>query len=333
MLSINNFKSDLDLYKNIVVISHKNPDGDAIGSASAMAQLFMKLGKKTTIALPNALQENFLWVPLAQQIYYFDKNIDRSKKILAQADLFICLDFNHLSRLGDQMQAYMEKLNQPILMIDHHEEPSDVAKYLFSDTKYGSTCEMVFEFIKNNQWLNLLDKDIATAIYTGILTDSGGFRFPKTTANTHLIVSQLLAFNVNNSAIYDLIHHQHSLDSIALLGRALQNMICLPEKQTCYITLTQAELDLFNYKKGDTEGLVNYGLTIKNINFAVIFIENKDENIIKMSLRSKGDIDVNTFAREYFNGGGHKNAAGGKSLLNMSETINFFLEKLNEFIK
>jgi phosphoesterase RecJ-like protein len=328
-----NFKIDLNLYNNIVVVSHKNPDGDAIGSASAMAQLFLKLGKKANIVLPNALPDNFMWLPLAQQLSFFDKDAEKSKKLIVQADLIVCVDFNHLNRLGDQMHAFIERSLKPMLMIDHHEEPSALAKYLFSDTKYGSTCEMVYEFIKYNEWLNLVDQDIATAIYTGILTDSGGFRFPKTTSNTHHIVANLLTYGIDNTDIYDQIFNQNSLNSIGLLGRALQNMVCIPEKQTCYISLTQAELDQFHYKKGDTEGLVNYGLTIKNINFAVIFIENRDENIIKMSLRSKGDIDVNTFARTYFNGGGHKNAAGGKSLLNMTESITFFLEKLDDFIK
>jgi phosphoesterase RecJ-like protein len=173
---------------------------------------------------------------------------------------------------------------------------------------------------------------MATAIYTGILTDSGSFRFPKTTAQTHEIIAHLLRLGVDNTSIYDHIHHQNSLESIGLLGRALQNLKCLPKEKSCYITLSQEDLDEFSYKKGDTEGLVNYGLTIKDINFAVIFIEQKDEKIIKISFRSKGDFDVNEFAKKYFNGGGHKNAAGGRSDINMSETINYFLQKLDEFL-
>lgn len=325
-----NFKSDLSKYNNFVVISHKNPDGDAIGSASALAQLFKKLNKKSTIILPNGLPDNFLWMPLAKDVFYYDKENIQSKNALNKADLIVCCDFNHLSRLGNDMQNFIESLSMPILMIDHHESPSDIATYLFSDTKYGSTCEMVYEFIKNNDWLDLLDKDLATAIYTGILTDSGSFRFPKTTSQTHQIIADLLKLEVDNTAIYENIHHQNSLESIGLLGRALQNLKCLPEKQTCYITLSQDDLDEFSYKKGDTEGLVNYGLTIKNIKFAVIFIEHKDENIIKISFRSKGDFDVNEFAKKYFNGGGHKNAAGGRSDMKMNETITYFLEKIED---
>lgn len=198
-----NIKSDLHLFQNIVAVSHKNPDGDAIGSASALAQLFKKLGKKTTIILPNGLPDNFLWAPLANEVIYFDKENGQAKSALNKADLVVCSDFNHLSRLGDDMHGFMESLNVPILMIDHHESPSEVAKYLFSDTKYGSTCEMVYQFMADNQWLDLLDKDMATAIYTGILTDSGGFRFPKTTARTHEVVSHLLKLKVDNTAIYE----------------------------------------------------------------------------------------------------------------------------------
>lgn len=329
---MNNFKTDFNNYNKIAIVSHKNPDGDAIGSASAMAQLFSKFGKKTTIILPNTLPENFLWLPLAKDVFYYDKENTQSKNALSNADLIVCTDFNHLSRLGDDMQKFMETISKPILMIDHHEAPSDVAIYLFSDTKYGSTCEMVYHFMTENNWLDFLDKNMATAIYTGILTDSGSFRFPKTTAQTHEVISHLLSLGVDNTAVYDNIHNQNSLESIGLLGRALQKLTCLPNKNTCYITLSQADLEEFSHKKGDTEGLVNYGLTIKNINFAVIFIEQKDEGIIKISFRSKGDFDVNTFARQYFNGGGHKNAAGGRSDKNMNDTINYFLEKLDEYV-
>ncbi|HTG65337.1 MAG TPA: DHHA1 domain-containing protein, partial [Flavobacterium sp.] len=165
---------------------------------------------------------------------------------------------------------------------------------------------------------------IGTCIYTGILTDSGSFKFPNTTGNTHRIVAELIDLGVENTTIPNLLFDNSSYNRLQLLGRALQNLKVIPEHKTSYITLTQEELDLFNHEKGDTEGIVNYGLSIKGIQFTAIFIEKKDEKIIKISFRSQGGFDVNEFAREHFNGGGHRNAAGGKSELSMEETIEKF---------
>ncbi|HEY0091513.1 MAG TPA: DHHA1 domain-containing protein, partial [Flavobacterium sp.] len=170
----------------------------------------------------------------------------------------------------------------------------------------------------------LIDKTIATCIYTGIVTDSGSFRFPSTTATTHRIVANLIDIGIENGEIHSDLFDNNSFESLQLLGKALQNMRLLSEHQTSYITLSQHELDSHNYVKGDTEGIVNYGLSIKGIIFTAIFIEHAEESLIKISFRSKGDFDVNKFAREHFNGGGHINAAGGKSMLSMEETVKKF---------
>lgn len=193
--------------------------------------------------------------------------------------------------------------------------------------RFGSTCEMVYNFIELLDQTLLLDKTIGTCLYTGILTDSGSFRFPKTTGRTHRIIAELIDLGVENTTIPNLIFDNNSYTKIQLLGRALQNMKVMEKQQTSYISLSQAELDEFQHLKGDTEGVVNYGLSIKGVVFSAIFIENKEENCIKISFRSKGDFDVNQFARDHFNGGGHINAAGGKSDLTLQETINKF-EKL-----
>ena len=215
-----------------------------------------------------------------------------------------------------------------MVLIDHHELPDDYAKYLFSNTNYGSTCEMIYDFINALDYNNLINKEVATCIYTGILTDSGGFRFPKTTPATHRCVAQLIERGVNNSEVYNLLYDNATYNRLQLLGKALQNLKLLPEFNASYITLSQNELNEFNYQKGDTEGIVNYGLTIKDVFVTAIFIENKDEGIIKISFRSQGDYDVNQFARKYFNGGGHINAAGGKSFSNLEETVNQFIANL-----
>jgi phosphoesterase RecJ-like protein len=215
-------------------------------------------------------------------------------------------------------------------MIDHHQKPDDYAAFTYSDTAFGSTCEMIYNFIEFLDKKELIDKPIATCLYTGILTDSGSFRFPKTTGRTHRIVAELIDLGIENTEIPNLLFDNTSYNRLQLLGRALQNMKVMPEYKTAYITLTQKELDEFLYEKGDTEGIVNYGLTIKGIIFAAIFIEHRDENIIKISFRSQGSFDVNQFARDNFNGGGHINAAGGKSNLSMEETIKKFEDLISK---
>jgi phosphoesterase RecJ-like protein len=222
------------------------------------------------------------------------------------------------------MEHVLNKLTVPMVMIDHHQLPDTYATYTYSDTAFGSTCEMIYNFIGFLNQKALIDKTIATCLYTGILTDSGGFRFPKTTGTTHRIAAEFIDLGIDNSEIPNLLFDNNSYDRLQLLGRALQNMKVIPELKTSYISLSQNELDEFNYVKGDTEGIVNYGLTIKGIVFAAIFIEHKEENIVKISFRSQGNFDVNQFARNHFNGGGHINAAGGKSYDSLEKTIEKF---------
>jgi len=179
------------------------------------------------------------------------------------------------------MEQVLNKLKTVFVMIDHHQSPDDYAKYTYSDTGFGSTCEMIYNFIELLDMKKYLDQTIATCIYTGILTDSGSFRFPKTTGTTHRIIADLIDLGAENTTIPTLLFDNNSYDRLQLLGKALQNMKVFPEYKTSYISLSQKELDTFNYVKGDTEGIVNYGLTIKGINFAAIFIENKDETSSK----------------------------------------------------
>ena len=184
---------------------------------------------------------------------------------------------------------------------------------------------MVYDFIQDLNLSHYINKDVANCLYTGIATDSGGFRFPRTTGDTHRIVADLIDKGAENTQIYINLYDNSNYNRLQLLGRALQNLRVLPQYNTSYITLSQDELDEFNYEKGDTEGIVNYGLTIKDVDFTAFFSENKDEKIIKISFRSQGDFDVNQFARKHFNGGGHINAAGGKSFDTLEDTINKFI--------
>ena len=311
--------------KKIAIIPHRNPDGDAMGSTLALYHFLLKLNHQPTVISPNEFPDFLAWLPSSEKVLIFEKDKDYTTEILKSAELIFTLDFNALHRTGE-MENVLIELKVPFIMIDHHQAPDDYALVMFSDTNYGSTCEMVFDFISVLNQKNQIDTTIATCIYTGIVTDSGSFKFPKTTAKTHRVVAELIDTGINNSEIHHLLFNNNSYESLQLLGKALQNLKVLKPHKTSYISLTQEELDQFHFKKGDTEGIVNYGLSIKNVILTAIFIENKEEGIIKISLRSTGDFDVNELARLHFNGGGHINAAGGKSLDSMKETILRFEE-------
>lgn len=311
--------------KKISIIPHRNPDGDAMGATLALYHFLKKLDHQVVVVAPNEFPDFLAWLPDADKVLVFERENDRAKKEMECSKLIFTLDFNALHRTGDVMGAYLEKLDIPMVMIDHHQAPDDYAKFTFSDVAYGSTCEMIYHFIVALGYKNYIDKNVATCIYTGITTDSGSFRYPKTTGTTHRVVAELIDLGINNAEIHNNLFDNSSTNRLKILGMALNNMIVLPEYKTAYITLSQEELDKADNQKGDTEGIVNFGLSIKGIEFAAIFIENKEEGIIKISFRSQGDFDVNQFARTHFNGGGHINAAGGKSLDSLDETVKKFI--------
>ena len=323
---INKIKLLLSKPKRIVIVPHRNPDGDAMGSTLGLYHFLLKLNHQVVVISPNEFPEFLDWLPAADKVLIYEKQKVETTKIISEAELIFTLDFNALYRVGE-MEITLKSSNCPFVMIDHHQKPDDYAEFTYSDTSFGSTCEMVYNFISYLDQTSLIDKTIGNCLYTGILTDSGSFRYPKTTGKTHRIVAELIDLGAENTNIPNLLFDNNSYNRLQLLGRALQNMKVLEKYHTSYISLTQSELDEFHHSKGDTEGIVNYGLSIKGIVFAAIFIENKEENIIKISFRSQGDFDVNQFARDHFSGGGHINAAGGKSELSLKETINKF-EKL-----
>jgi phosphoesterase RecJ-like protein len=309
--------------KKIAIIPHRGPDGDAMGSTLGLYHFLLKNNHHPVVVSPNEFPDFLAWMPGSETVKVYEKDKENCTKILEEAELIFTLDFNALHRVGE-MENVLAKLKAPFIMIDHHQKPDDYATFTYSDTSFGSTCEMIYNFILFLGKKEDIDKTIGTCIYTGILTDSGSFRFPKTTGTTHRIIAELIDLGVENTEIPTLLFDNSSYGRLQLLGRALQNMKVLAEHQTAYTTLTQDELNAFDYVKGDTEGIVNYGLSIKGIVFTAIFIENKEEKIIKISFRSQGDFDVNQFARDHFNGGGHRNAAGGKSEVSMEQTIRKF---------
>jgi phosphoesterase RecJ-like protein len=287
--------------------------------------ILKQLQHEVVVIAPNEFPEFLAWLPESENIKIFERNIEQSRTFIEKCDLIFTLDFNALHRTGEAMEKVLETLTATSIMIDHHQFPDAYATYTFSDTSYGSTCQMIYDFIYQLGYENYINKTVATCLYTGIVTDSGSFRFPKTTSKTHQCVADLIDRGISNSEIHNLLFDNSNYNRLLLLGKALQNLKILDQYKTSYITLSQEELDAFGHQKGDTEGIVNYGLSINGIDFTAIFIENKEEGIIKISFRSQGDFDVNQFARNHFNGGGHINAAGGKSFSSLEETVKQFI--------
>jgi phosphoesterase RecJ-like protein len=332
-----NLKQILSKPKKISIVTHRNPDGDAYGSSLAMYLYLLKLDHNVNIISPNNCPEFLKWLPEEDKIVIFENDSKTGTKIIQNSEIIFTLDFNALHRVGDQMQKALEKVNPMFVMIDHHQEPDDYAKFTYVDPEISSTSQMIYQFLEKMDHLKFIDSDIATCLYTGILTDTGSFRFASTTSETHRIVAQLLDRGANNSEIYNQIHDVNTFDRMQLLSMALQNMKVIEKYHTAYITLSQNELNKFSFKKGDTEGFVNYALSLRDIFFAAIFIEDRKHGIIKISFRSVGDFSVNEFSRIHFNGGGHNNAAGGRSTLPLENTISKFLDTLplykNQLIK
>ena len=316
-------KKFLEKPRNIVVIGHRNPDGDAMGSTLGLAKYFNKKGHTATVVVPNEYPHFLHWLPGSENTYRFDWQNNQSQKAINASEIIFLLDFNALHRVGYDMQNTLEKYPNDFAMIDHHQQPDEV-KYMYSDVEICSTCQMVYQFIELNNDLDLIDKDIATCLYTGIMTDTGSFRFRSTTSKTHRIIADLIDKGAENDKIHNNVYDANSYGRLLLLGQALSNLQILPEYKTAFITLTDEEKKKFNFEKGDTEGVVNYALSLKGIVFAAIFIEDSEQKIIKISFRSKGSFSVNKFARNHFEGGGHDNAAGGKSTLNLEETVEEF---------
>jgi len=323
-------KRFLEKPKNIVIIGHRNPDGDAVGSTLALKHYLDKKGHAATVVMPNEYPDFLHWLPGSETVYRFDWQNKQSQKAISNSDIIFLLDFNTLHRVGSDMQNTLEKYPNDFAMIDHHQQPDDVT-YMYSDTEICSTCQMVYQFIEMNNDLDLIDAAIATCLYTGIMTDTGSFRFRSTTSKTHRIIADLIDKGAENDRIHNNVYDANSYNRLLLLGKALSNLQILPAYKTAYITLTDEEKKRFDFQKGDTEGIVNYALSLKGIVFAAIFIEDSEQNLVKISFRSKGKFSVNQFARNHFEGGGHDNAAGGKSDVSLAETVTKFSGLLEQY--
>ncbi|GGK33095.1 exopolyphosphatase [Yeosuana aromativorans] len=327
---IKNIKQLLATPKRIVIVPHKNPDGDAIGSTLGLYHYLLKYNHNVTVIAPNDYPGFLKWIPGESTILKYDSQADDCDALIKKADIIFTLDFNALHRTGN-MEPVLEQSDAVKILIDHHQEPDDYATYVFSDVSMSSTCQMIYHFIDMLGDNDKIDTNIATCLYVGIMTDTGSFRFASTTSTTHRIIAYLIEKGANVADIHNHVYDNNSYDRLQLLGCALSNLKVIPELRTAYISLSQKELNKYNFKKGDTEGVVNYGLSLENIVLAAIFIEDKQEGIIKISLRSKGNFSVNDLSRAHFNGGGHINAAGGRSELSLNETIKKFISILPDY--
>lgn len=327
-----NIKQLLSSPKKIVIVPHKNPDGDAIGSTLGLYHFLVKSNHQVHVLTPNDYPLFLKWIPGNDTILKHDSQTKECNTLINNADIIFTLDFNAFHRTGN-MEHVLANSDAIKIMIDHHQAPDNYATHMYSDVTMSSTCEMVYNFIDMLGSTNAIDKNIATCLYVGIMTDTGSFRFRSTTNKTHEIVAKLIEKGADNTEIHAKIYDSNSYNKLQLLGCALNNLKVIPESRTAYISLSQAELQKYDYKKGDTEGVVNYALSLNNIVLAAIFIEDKQEGIIKISLRSKGDFSVNELSRAHFEGGGHTNAAGGKSHLPLHKTIEKFISILPSYNK
>lgn len=305
--------------KKIALTAHMNPDGDAIGSTLAMMHYLKAKGHEVTAIVPNRFPEFYAWMPGADEIVVFEKKAVFVKKVLLEADMVFSLDYNGVSRVG-QMTEALKAAPGKKFMIDHHIDPEEGFDYYFATTNTTSTGQLVYRFIEMMGDKALINKEIAVAIYVSIMTDTGSFSFSSNFPDTYHIVAELIGKGVDAERVHRLVYDTFSENRLRLLGYAIsKRMIVWHHLNTAVIYLTKDDLKQFNYKVGDTEGVVNYPLSMEDVNLSVLITEK--ERKVKLSFRSKGEFNVNLLARNYFNGGGHKNAAGGQTYSNIEKAI------------
>ena len=319
----------IDDAQQIVVIPHHNPDGDAIGSALGLYNLLKKYGKETTMISPNDFPEFLYWLPGKDAVVVASDFPEKAKGQIEQADLIIMTDFNDLSRIKN-IAPWVQDAKARKILIDHHPEPKQFSDLVFSDTRVSATAELLYHFIVNVGLEGFVDKCIAECLFTGIMTDTGSFSYNSSNPETYIVMGALLKYGIDKDRIHSQVFNNFSHQRMQLLGYCLnEKFVVVPEYRTGFISITQEELDRFQFQPGDTEGFVNYPLSVKGVIFSALFIE-KEEHI-KLSFRSKGLFAANQFSERHFHGGGHRNAAGGECKLDMDSCLKRFVELLPEY--
>ncbi|GMQ31483.1 bifunctional oligoribonuclease/PAP phosphatase NrnA [Algoriphagus confluentis] len=329
MEALATFQRELSSPKKIFITTHVKPDADALGSSLGLANYLLKKGHEVTVVTPSDYPSFLYWMQGNDWVLDFSKDGDKelATEKLNEADVIFCLDFSVLNRVNE-LGEMIRKSKAFIVNIDHHQDPEDFADFRFWSTKAAATCELVYELIVKLGDKNLIDAGIASCLYAGIMTDTGGFRHPNTTKNVHLVVAELIDLGADPSQISNLIYDSNSVNRLKFIGFAITRRLVVREDiHTAYFVISKKDLKKYQSQTGDTEGLVNYALSLDGIKLAALFSEREDG--IKISFRSSPEVAVNKFAASYFEGGGHKNAAGGKSMLSLKETVEVF-ERLVE---
>ena len=316
--------------RNIIFIPHSSPDADALGSCLALYHFFNQENEVNIIS-PNEYTEILNFLPGSENILNYERDKEKCEDIINKGHVIFTLDFNSLGRARN-LSSLISKSSATTIMIDHHENPDNYADITISNSKMSSTCEMVYDFICSID-KSKIDNKIATCIYTGIVADTGSFRFPSTTSKTLKVGSELINHGVNVTEIFEKLHNNFQFKRLKLLGSAINNFKKIEGLPVVYTSITDNDQKVNDFKKGDSEGFVNFGLSVADILCSVLFIEKKDEGLIKISFRSKGDFKVNIFASKYFNGGGHEHASGGISRLSLKETEKKFIKDIKKYIK
>lgn len=329
MKPIENIYNLLDQPRKVVIIMHQKPDADAMGSSLGLFHFLKQLGHAPTVISPTNWAEWLKWMPGCQGVIDYEYNTERANSVLDQAEWIFCLDFNTLSRTRS-MAPKLRKLNCEKILIDHHQQPERaIFTYGVSDTDKSSTCEMIYDLIMGSGHADKIDIDVAACLYAGVMTDTGSFRFQGASGDVHRMVATLKDTGLNHTKIHENLFDNFLENRLRFIGYVLQNrMDIFYEHNAALISIPWKDLVRYEIKTGDTEGLVNYPLSIQGIKMAALIIDRDEE--IKCSFRSKGDFDVNTFARQYFEGGGHFNAAGGRSSDSLEQTVQRFVSAIKE---
>ncbi|NDV65940.1 bifunctional oligoribonuclease/PAP phosphatase NrnA [Bacteroides sp. 224] len=327
---VDHFAKWFERADNIVIVSHVSPDGDAIGSSLGLWHFMESQGKNANVIVPNAFPDFLKWMPGAKDILLYDRYKEFADKLIAEADVICCLDLNALSRIDNMADAVAASPARKIL-IDHHLNPADFCKITISYPEISSTSELVFRLICRMGYFEDISKKAAECIYTGMMTDTGGFTYNSNNRHIYFIISELLLKGIDKDEIYRKVYNTYSECRLRLMGYVLSNMKVYSDCHAALISLTKEEQDKFDYLKGDSEGFVNIPLSIKDVFFTCFLREDTERNIIKISLRSVGTFPVNKVAADFFNGGGHLNASGGEFTGTMEEAIVTFEKALKAY--
>jgi len=322
--SLKKVKELLANSSRIVITTHHNPDGDAIGSVLGFFHILKVIGIESTVITPNGMPEFLSWLPSVDSVIRYSQSKDWVANLISKADLIFCLDFNGFRRT-ENMEKLLAEATGTKVLVDHHPYPESNFDYSFSFTEVSSTAELVYELVSELYGSEVVNKNAAECLYIGMMTDTGSFSYACSRERTFAIAGELVGKGVVVEKVQGLVYNNFSVTRMQLLGYCLsEKMKVFPEHKSAYIWLTKEDLKRFAYQSGDTEGFVNYPLSIKGVIFSVLFMEN--DGFIKVSLRSRGAFPVNEFSRKYYNGGGHTNAAGGKAFVSMGQAIHQFEE-------